>query len=134
MDASSIELEKKQDKHEFYEYAPDEAQSAEDADWKKRQAKTVRKLDLYITPVLMMLMLISYLDRGNIGFAATQGMIKDIHLKGSELNVCLFRVCKFKAVDTNRYLDRCFGFLHLLHSCRGKSLDRRDQFPILIED
>jgi hypothetical protein len=32
-------------------------------------------------------MIISYLDRGNIGFAATQGMIKDINLKGSQLNV-----------------------------------------------
>lgn len=37
----------------------------------------------------MMLMLISYLDRGNIGFAATQGMTVDINLKGSELNVSL---------------------------------------------
>jgi hypothetical protein len=46
-----------------------------------------RKLDRYVAPVMMMLMLISYLDRGNIGFAATQGMTTDIHLKGSELNV-----------------------------------------------
>lgn len=38
---------------------------------------------------MMMLMLISYLDRGNIGFAATQGMTADINLKGSELNVSL---------------------------------------------
>jgi hypothetical protein len=37
---------------------------------------------------MMLLQLISYLDRGNIGFAATQGMTKDIHLKGTNLNVC----------------------------------------------
>ena len=35
----------------------------------------------------LLLQLISYLDRGNIGFAATQGMSKDIHLKGNQLNV-----------------------------------------------
>ena len=57
------------------------------AEFKKREAKLVRKLDLFIAPVMMMLMLISYLDRGNIGFAATQGMADDIGLKGSELNV-----------------------------------------------
>jgi hypothetical protein len=29
----------------------------------------------------------SYIDRSNIGFAATQGMIEDLNLKGNELNV-----------------------------------------------
>jgi hypothetical protein len=56
-----------------------EAKSKEDA--------LRRKLDRYVAPVMMMLMLISYLDRGNIGFAATQGMTTDIKLKGSQLNV-----------------------------------------------
>lgn len=54
---------------------------------KKREDALRRKLDRYVAPVMMMLMLISYLDRGNIGFAATQGMTVDIGLKGSELNV-----------------------------------------------
>ena len=58
-----------------------------DVDQEKKEAALRRKLDLFVAPVMMMLMLISYLDRGNIGFAATQGMTKDIHLKGSELNV-----------------------------------------------
>lgn len=38
---------------------------------------------------MMMLQLISYLDRGNIGFAATQGMTKDIHLHGTNLNTAV---------------------------------------------
>jgi hypothetical protein len=54
----------------------------------KKEDALRRKLDCYVAPVMMMLMLISYLDRGNIGFAATQGMTTDIGLKGSELNVC----------------------------------------------
>ena len=55
----------------------------------KQEAKLRRKLDCFIAPVMMLLMLISYLDRGNIGFAATQGMTGDIGLKGGQLNVCI---------------------------------------------
>lgn len=54
---------------------------------RRKEAALVRKLDRYVAPVMMLLMLISYLDRGNIGFAATQGMTNDINLKGSQLNV-----------------------------------------------
>ncbi|BCS24982.1 uncharacterized protein APUU_41426S [Aspergillus puulaauensis] len=57
--------------------------------FRRDEARLVRKLDLYIAPVLMLLMLISYLDRGNIGYAATQGMNEDIGLKGSEFNVAV---------------------------------------------
>ena len=64
-----------------------EQETPESIEYKKKEAKLLRKLDLFVAPVMMMLMLISYLDRGNIGFAATQGMIMDIGLKGSELNV-----------------------------------------------
>ncbi|KAH8712127.1 major facilitator superfamily domain-containing protein [Phaeosphaeriaceae sp. PMI808] len=39
---------------------------------KEKEAALRRKLDRFVAPVMMMLMLISYLDRGNIGFAATQ--------------------------------------------------------------
>lgn len=53
----------------------------------KRERRVVWKLDLFIAPVIMMLQLISYLDRSNIGFAATQGLASDIHLHGSQFNV-----------------------------------------------
>lgn len=70
------------------EYPENEiALSPEQVNFKKKEARVLRKLDLFITPVMLMLQLISYLDRGNIGFAATQGMSKDIGLKGNQLNV-----------------------------------------------
>ncbi|KAF4309693.1 hypothetical protein GTA08_BOTSDO01874 [Botryosphaeria dothidea] len=72
---------------EFQEYANDE--SVHDVALRKREAALVRKLDCFIAPVMMLLMLISYLDRGNIGFAATQGMAEDIGLKGSQLNTAV---------------------------------------------
>lgn len=61
--------------------------SQEDQDTKKREARLVRKLDLYIAPLLGLLTLISFLDRGNIGYAASQGMTVDIGLRGVQLNV-----------------------------------------------
>lgn len=72
---------------EFQEYANDE--SVHDVALRRREAALVRKLDCFIAPVMMLLMLISYLDRGNIGFAATQGMAEDIGLKGSQLNTAV---------------------------------------------
>lgn len=85
MAAPSVSDEKPHEN--FQEVMYDETSSIERAERQKREKALVRKLDCFIAPVLMILMLISYLDRGNIGFAATQGMSKDIDLKGSELNV-----------------------------------------------
>ncbi|KAF3058092.1 putative transporter C11D3.18C [Daldinia childiae] len=62
---------------------------AEDAEFKKREARVVAKLDLYVCPILVILQLISFLDRGNIGFAATQGMTTDLNLVGTQLNTAV---------------------------------------------
>lgn len=81
-----LSLTDEKEKHMHREYlAQDE--SPIDMEARKEEAALVRKLDTFIAPVMMLLMLISYLDRGNIGFAATQGMTEDINLKGTELNV-----------------------------------------------
>ncbi|KAJ8127728.1 hypothetical protein O1611_g5908 [Lasiodiplodia mahajangana] len=60
-----------------YEYgSPEEIEER-----RRKENALVRRLDCFIMPVLMLLNLISYLDRGNIGFAATQGMAQEIHLQ-----------------------------------------------------
>jgi hypothetical protein len=69
---------------------------------RRRESALVRKLDCFIAPVLMLLMLISYLDRGNIGFAATQGMSADIGLKGSQLNVCMSCCTEMRGLLTSK--------------------------------
>lgn len=43
----------------------------------------------YICPILILLQLISFLDRGNIGYAATQGLLTDINLHGTQLNTAI---------------------------------------------
>ena len=80
-------MEKQQEQQPPYELAADDVSSPQELDYLKNEAAVVRKLDLFIAPIMMLLQLISYLDRGNIGFAATQGMTVDIHLKDTELNV-----------------------------------------------
>ncbi|EMR72917.1 putative major facilitator superfamily transporter protein [Eutypa lata UCREL1] len=65
------------------------AETAADADFKRRELRVVAKLDLYVCPILIALQLISFLDRGNIGFAATQGMIGDLGLEGTQLNTAI---------------------------------------------
>ena len=62
-------------------------ESEQERELKKREARVVRKIDLCLMPTLLILMLLGFLDRGNIGFAASQGMIQDIGLKGNQLNV-----------------------------------------------
>jgi hypothetical protein len=84
MDTLSVSDEKAQNVTREYLQQDETPESIE---MKKKEAALVRKLDRFIAPVMMMLMLISYLDRGNIGFAATQGMTEDIGLKGNQLNV-----------------------------------------------
>ncbi|KAI1147981.1 retrograde regulation protein 2 [Nemania diffusa] len=72
---------------EFAEY---DYGSHEEVDEGHRKEKAlVRRLDCFVIPVIMLLNLISYLDRGNIGFAATQGMAEEIHLKGTQLNTAV---------------------------------------------
>ncbi|KIW54835.1 hypothetical protein PV05_07169 [Exophiala xenobiotica] len=75
-------------KAEVEEYVED-GRSAMAADFQQKEAALRRKLDWYIAPVMMLCMLISYLDRGNIGFAATQGMSEEIGLTGNQLNTAV---------------------------------------------
>ncbi|KAH8902702.1 retrograde regulation protein 2 [Coniochaeta sp. PMI_546] len=113
---------------DFHEYAPSESGIVEDAERRAREKALVRKLDLYIAPVMMLLQLISYLDRGNIGFAATQGMTTDIHLKGTNLNTAVsvfyifYILAEFpsaifvKRIQFNRFLPAitfCWGVVCL---------------------
>jgi hypothetical protein len=50
---------------------------------------TLRKMDIRLIPMLALLYLLSFLDRGNIGNAKIQGLVKDLDLKSNEYNLCL---------------------------------------------
>jgi MFS family permease len=53
------------------------------------EKKVLRKMDLRLIPVLAILYLLCFLDRGNIGNAKIQGMDKDLNLVGTQYNIAL---------------------------------------------
>ncbi|GIZ48008.1 hypothetical protein CKM354_001108300 [Cercospora kikuchii] len=53
------------------------------------EKRLVRKLDLWLSPMMVVVFLVAYLDRSNIGNAAIAGMNEDLNLTGSQLNVAV---------------------------------------------
>lgn len=61
--------------------------------------KILLKIDLRLIPMLTLLYLLSFLDRGNIGNAKIEGLSEDLGLTGAQYNWCLtaffFTYCAF---------------------------------------
>ncbi|KAG5361537.1 putative tartrate transporter [Yarrowia sp. C11] len=53
------------------------------------EKKVTLKIDFRIVPILSILYLMSFLDRGNIGNANIEGLSKDLGLSGTQYNLCL---------------------------------------------
>ncbi|QPC69314.1 hypothetical protein HYE68_000066 [Fusarium pseudograminearum] len=53
------------------------------------EKKLVRKIDLYILPMMWLMYLLSYMDRTNIGNAKIAGMDKDLNLNSNKYSVVL---------------------------------------------
>ncbi|KAH8821931.1 retrograde regulation protein 2 [Xylogone sp. PMI_703] len=85
----------------------------------KSEARVVRKLDIFIAPVVVLMELISNLDRGNIGFAATQGLAKDLHLVGNQFNIAVsilfatYILCEFPSALFVKWI----GFQRMIPIC-----------------
>lgn len=52
------------------------------------EKKTLRKMDLHLIPIMSLLYLLAFLDRGNIGNAKIEGLAEDLRLSGSQYNWC----------------------------------------------
>lgn len=50
------------------------------------EAKVLRKMDVRLIPMLSVLYLLAFLDRGNIGNAKIEGLLGDLNLSGQEFN------------------------------------------------
>ncbi|KAF8965756.1 MFS general substrate transporter [Flammula alnicola] len=55
----------------------------------EQERKLWRKIDLRLMPILSLMYLLSFLDRGNIGNARLQGLQSQLHLIGNEYNIAL---------------------------------------------
>jgi len=53
------------------------------------EKKILRKMDMRLIPMLAMLYLLSFLDRGNIGNAKIEGLQEDLKMTASQYNWCL---------------------------------------------
>ena len=53
------------------------------------EKKILRKMDIRLIPMLALLYLLSFLDRGNIGNAKIEGLTEDLGMSGSQYNWCL---------------------------------------------
>ncbi|KAI9686682.1 MAG: hypothetical protein M1820_010586, partial [Bogoriella megaspora] len=71
--------------------------------------KILWKIDMRLIPVLTILYLLAFLDRGNIGNAKIEGLSEDLHLTGAQYNWALtaffFTYCAFE-VPSNMMLKR----------------------------
>ncbi|CAG8026716.1 unnamed protein product [Penicillium olsonii] len=54
------------------------------------ERKVVWKCDLHVVPILMLLYLLAFLDRINIGNARLQGLEDDLNMEGAQYNYALF--------------------------------------------
>ncbi|KAL8904528.1 MAG: hypothetical protein Q9171_007016 [Xanthocarpia ochracea] len=71
--------------------------------------KVLLKMDLHLIPMLALLYLLSFLDRGNIGNARIEGLVESLNMTGPQYNWCLtvffFTYCAFE-VPSNLLLKR----------------------------
>lgn len=53
------------------------------------EKKILRKMDWHLIPMLALLYLLSFLDRGNIGNAKIEGLVETLGMSGAQYNWCL---------------------------------------------
>ncbi|KAI0055359.1 MFS general substrate transporter [Artomyces pyxidatus] len=56
---------------------------------KEQEKQLYRKLDMRLMPILALMYLLSFLDRGNIGNAKLQGLTTQLNLVGNQYNIAL---------------------------------------------
>jgi MFS family permease len=54
------------------------------------ERKLLLKIDLHLLPILLLLFLVSFVDRTNIGNAKIEGMEKSLGMKGNQYNIAIF--------------------------------------------
>jgi hypothetical protein len=79
--------EKPQVEHaELADRGSDELHEAIDPDIEK---KLVWKIDVHVVPPLLILFLLAFLDRTNIGNAKIQGLTTELNMAGQDYNIAL---------------------------------------------
>lgn len=86
---SSVLVNRSKDDSSSGELKIDPEYAAYDEDFSDiDEKKVLRKMDVRLIPMLAILYLLSFLDRGNIGNAKIEGLDVDLNLKGQQYNWC----------------------------------------------
>ncbi|KAE9571599.1 putative transporter [Colletotrichum fructicola] len=94
-DRSDIEhVAQEKDSVAHNEFQQNSGMSPEDADFlanfpEERKKKAVRKVDFRLVPMLVLLYLMAYLDKTNIGNAKIEGLLDSLHMTGVDYNIAL---------------------------------------------
>lgn len=90
------------------------------------EKKVLRKMDIRLIPMLSLLYLLAFLDRGNIGNAKIEGLDTDLGLTGPQYNWCCtlaqtsFGSSYLACIDADTNLRFCSNRF-LLHLCSFRS-------------
>ncbi|CCE85803.1 Piso0_005437 [Millerozyma farinosa CBS 7064] len=68
---------------------PESLQGLTEEELEKLSKRTVRKLDIRIFPMVVLIYILNYLDRNNIASARLGGLEDDLNLKGSQYETCI---------------------------------------------
>ncbi|KAL4874927.1 major facilitator superfamily domain-containing protein [Aspergillus karnatakaensis] len=97
----------------------------------KAERRVLRKCDLHVVPVLMLLYLLAFLDRINIGNARLQGLERDLGMEGNDYNLALFIffipyiLCEIpcnlimKRLAPSTWLSSIMAFWGIITICQG---------------
>ncbi|KAI4719855.1 MFS general substrate transporter [Aureobasidium sp. EXF-10727] len=75
----------------------------------EQRKRVLRKVDWRLVPMLLILYLISFIDRANIGNAKIEGLVKDLHMTGTQYNIALaifFVPYTLAEIPSNMILDK----------------------------
>jgi hypothetical protein len=78
------------EKHEVSQTEDVEKSTIDEAIDPIAEKKLLWKVDCHVVPPLLILFLLAFLDRVNIGNAKIQGMTKELHMVGQDYSIALF--------------------------------------------
>jgi hypothetical protein len=81
--------------------------ASKDEEWRGHHTKKLlRKVDIRLLPILILMYLLNFLDRSNLAQARLGTLEKDLKMKGTDFNLAtsiLFVVCLVK----NQFIEYC---------------------------
>lgn len=86
---SSVALPKESPTFEHRDNCGPEVEAADEVTNSEELAKTIKKMDLIVLPVMTVVLAFCFIDRSNMGLAAVSGMSAELKFKGFQYSTAL---------------------------------------------